>query len=153
MSLRNDIMRLSVLGLISDIRIELQAPVLILPPWICETVLLSYFERLHLKLQLAVVVVVVVVVVIFFCPAPWGPREGSNGQMVKYHLISITKSISKMFIRNFLCVLTNERNKTYQTGFLFCCLGHALWGRTWGCLGFKNQILSRRLSVISPPKS
>ena len=26
-------------------------------------------------------------------------------------------------------------------------------GGTWGCLGFKNQILSRRLSVmISPPK-
>ena len=24
---------------------------------------------------------------------------------------------------------------------------------TWGCLGFKNQILSRRLSVISPPES
>ena len=36
MSLRNDIMRISVLRLITDIRIELQAPVLILPPWICQ---------------------------------------------------------------------------------------------------------------------
>ena len=24
-----------------------------------------------------------------------------------------------------MCVLTNERHKTYQTGFLFCRLGHA----------------------------
>ena len=24
-----------------------------------------------------------------------------------------------------MCVLTNERYKTYQTGFLFCRLGHA----------------------------
>ena len=34
-------------------------------------------------------------------------------------------SISKIFILNFVCVLTNERYKTYQTGFLFCHLGHA----------------------------
>ena len=58
-----------------------------------------------------------------FGPAPWGPGEGSKGQ---YHLISITKSISKIFIPNFVCVLTNERYKIYQTGFLFCHLGHAL---------------------------
>ena len=37
-----------------------------------------------------------------------------------------TKSISKIFILNFVCVLTNERYKTYQTGFSFCRLGHAL---------------------------
>ena len=42
------------------------------------------------------------------------PGKGSTGH------------ISKIFIPNFVCVLTNERNKTYQTGFLFCCLGHAL---------------------------
>ena len=35
-------------------------------------------------------------------------------------------SISKIFMQNFACVLTNERYKTYQTGFLFCHLGHAL---------------------------
>ena len=28
-------------------------------------------------------------------------------------------SISKIFILNFVCVLTNERYKTHQTGFLF----------------------------------
>ena len=49
-----------------------------------------------------------------------------RGQKVKYHLISITKSISKIFIPNFVCVLTNERYKTNRMGFLFCRLGHAL---------------------------
>ena len=45
---------------------------------------------------------------------PWAL---GRGQKVKYHLISITKSISKIFIPNFVFVLTNERYKTYQTGF------------------------------------
>ena len=53
------------------------------------------------------------------------PGAIGRGQKVKYHLIIITKSISKIFIPNFVCVLTNERYKTYQTGFLFCRLGHA----------------------------
>ena len=34
-------------------------------------------------------------------------------------------SISKIFIPNFVCVLSNERYKTYQMGFLFCRCGHA----------------------------
>ena len=37
-------------------------------------------------------------------------------------------SISKIFIPNFVCVLTNDRYKLYQTGFLFCRLGHAPGG-------------------------
>ena len=49
-------------------------------------------------------------------------------------------SISKIFILNFVCVPTNERYKTYQTGFLFCPLGNApgvrLWG-AWGAQGVK----------------
>ena len=87
---------------------------------------------------------------IFFGPAPWAL---GRGQKAKYHLISITKSISKIFIPNFVCVLTNERYKTYQTGFSLCSLGHApgvgLWGaggaqvvkksnfQTWSC-GISN---------------
>ena len=51
------------------------------------------------------------------------PGALGRGQKVKYHLISITKSISKIFIPNFVCVLA--KYKTYQTGFLFCRLGHA----------------------------
>ena len=57
----------------------------------------------------------------FFLAPP--PGVLGRGQKVKY-LISITKSISKIFIPNFVCVLTNERYKTYQRGFAFCCLGH-----------------------------
>ena len=59
---------------------------------------------------------------LFLAPPPGALRRG---QKVKYHFISITKSISKIFIPNFVCVLTNERYKTYQTGFSFCRLGHA----------------------------
>ena len=59
----------------------------------------------------------------FFLAPP--PGALGRGQKVKYHLISITKSISKIFIPNFVCVLTNERYKTYQTEFSFCPLGHA----------------------------
>ena len=40
-----------------------------------------------------------------------------------------------------MCVLTTERYKTYQTGFIFCRLGHApgvgLWG-TGGTQGAKH---------------
>ena len=41
-------------------------------------------------------------------------------------------SISKIFIPNFVCVLTNERYKTYQTGFLFCRL---VMPQGWGTGG------------------
>ena len=47
-------------------------------------------------------------------------------------------SISKIFIPNFVCVLTNERYKTYQTGFLFCRLGHAPGVGLWGTQGVKQ---------------
>ena len=87
----------------------------------------------------------------FFLAPPLGAL--GRGQKVKNHLISITKSISKIFIPNFMCVLTNERYKTYQTGFQICPLGHApgvgLWGaggaqgvkifcQTWSC-GISNR--------------
>ena len=44
-------------------------------------------------------------------------------------------SILKIFIPNFVCVLTNERYKAYQTGFLFCRLGHAPGVGLWGTGG------------------
>ena len=71
---------------------------------------------------------------IFFGPAPWGPGALGRGQKVKYHLISITRSISKISIPNFVCVLTNERYKTYETGFILL-LGSCPRGRTWGAEG------------------
>ena len=75
----------------------------------------------------------------FFLAQP--PGALGRGQKVKYHLISITKSISKIFILNFVCVLTNERNKTYKMGFSFCPLGHAPGVGLWdagGAQGVKH---------------
>ena len=86
----------------------------------------------------------------FFLAPP--PGALGKGQKVKYHLILITKSISKIFMQNFVCLLTNERYKTYQTRFSFCPLGHVpgvgLWGaggaqgvncfQTWSCGISKN---------------
>ena len=69
----------------------------------------------------------------------FGPAPGSlgRGQKVKYHSISITKSISKIFTPNFVCVLTNERYKTYQTVFFILSPGSCLGGGTWRHLGAK----------------
>ena len=71
----------------------------------------------------------------FLGPVTWGLGEGPKGQI---YLISITKSISKIFILNFACLLTNERYKTYKTGFSYGPLGHAC-PRVWdlGVLGSK----------------
>ena len=72
------------------------------------------------------------------------------GEGLRVNLISITKSISKICIPNFVCVLTNERYKTYQTGFSFChALGVGFRGaggaqgvkkknQTWSC-GISNR--------------
>ena len=60
------------------------------------------------------------------------PGALGRGQKVKYHLNSITKSISKLFIPNFVCVLTYERYKTYQTFFFILSLGSIPRGETWG---------------------
>ena len=88
----------------------------------------------------------------------WGGGGGGGGggsplgmgQKVKYHLTS--KSISKIFIPNFVCFLINERCKTYQTGFSFFCLGHAsgigLWG-AGGDQGVKKKIFQTWLCGIS----
>ena len=58
-----------------------------------------------------------------FGPAPWGPGKGSKGQISFNFYYKV--NFKNFFIPNFVCVLTNERYKTYQTGFSFCCLGYA----------------------------
>ena len=58
-----------------------------------------------------------------FWPAPLGPGEGSKGQI----LFNFNYKVNfKDFQPNFVCVLTNERYKTYQTELSFCRLGHAV---------------------------
>ena len=66
------------------------------------------------------------------------PGALGRGQTVKYQKISITKSISKIFQPNFVCLLTNKRYKTYQKGFSFGRLGHTPGvghGVPWGVGG------------------
>ena len=46
---------------------------------------------------------------IFFVPTPWGPGEGPKGQILNFN--------QKILKPNFVCLLTNERYKTYQTDF------------------------------------
>ena len=41
----------------------------------------------------------------------------------------------KDFFSNFVCVLTNDIYKTYQTGFSLCSLGHAPGVGLWGAGG------------------
>ena len=67
----------------------------------------------------------------------WSPPPGAlrRDQKVKHHKISITKSISKIFKQNFVCLLTNERYKTYQTGFSFRRLDHAPGVALGGTMG------------------
>ena len=55
--------------------------------------------------------------------------------MVKYHLISITKSNSKIFIPNFVCVLTNERYKNLSDRISILRLGYAPGVGLWGAGG------------------
>ena len=78
------------------------------------------------------------------------PAPGALGrdQKVKYHLIWITKSISKICKPNFVYLLTNERYITYHTGFLFGRLRHAQGWDLW-VVGGSKKILqnSTRFSV------
>ena len=66
-------------------------------------------------------------------PGPCGGAKRSN--IIKHHKISITKSVSKIFKPNLVCFLTNERYKTYQTGFhLAAWVMRKAWdlGVPWG---------------------
>ena len=53
----------------------------------------------------------------FFGPTPWGPGEGPKDQ-ISLNII-YTKSFSKIFHSNFVCLLTHVRYKRYETGFSF----------------------------------
>ena len=62
----------------------------------------------------------------------FAPGEGSKGQ-ISFNFNN--NVISKIFVPNFVCVLTNERYKTYQTRSLFCCPGNAPGVGLWGAGG------------------
>ena len=66
----------------------------------------------------------------FFWPATWGPGEGSKGQ-ISFNF-NYKVNFKDFYTKLCVCVLTNERYKTYQTGFSFCPLGHAPGVGLWG---------------------
>ena len=56
-------------------------------------------------------------------PHPLGPcGRAKRSNIIKSQS---QKAISKIFKPHFVCLLTNDRYKTYQTGFSFHRLGHA----------------------------
>ena len=80
----------------------------------------------------------------FFGSLPPGALK--RGQKVKYKKISTTKSISKIFKPNFVCLLTNERYKTYQKGFPFGRTGHTPGVGLGGTVG--GWVVKKKISEI-----
>ena len=73
-----------------------------------------------------------------FWPRPLGPWEGSKGKIsLNFHYKVNFKDF--FFIPNVVCVLTNERYKTCQTGFSFEQLGHTPGFLIWGAGASKGS--------------
>ena len=66
-----------------------------------------------------------------FWPSPWGPGRVQRSTNI------FEKSISMIFISNFLCVLTNKRY-----GIFIMSPRSYRRGGTWGCLGVKILFFS-----------
>ena len=65
----------------------------------------------------------------FFGRAPWGPREGSKGQIS----FNFNYKVNFKDFYSKLCVCSHKRKiQNISDGFLFCCLGHALGVGLWG---------------------
>ena len=73
------------------------------------------------------------------------PRALRRGQEVTYHLISITKSILKIFYTK-LCVCSHKlKIKNISDEIFILSPGLSPRIETWGCLGVLNIILSIRM--------
>ena len=58
---------------------------------------------------------------------PYGQTGNLGGEVKRSNIMEFhSRSISKIFIPNIACGLTNKRHHTYRSEFLFCDLGHAL---------------------------
>ena len=67
---------------------------------------------------------------------PLGPLGGAKrSNIIEFQLLNQFQ----IFLPNFVCLLTNERYKTCQTGFSFSHLGHAPWVRLLGYMGVGGQ--------------
>ena len=70
------------------------------------------------------------------------PTPGALGvQKVKYYKNSITKSISNIFKPNFVCLLTNERYKTFKMISSFGPQGLGLGGGGGQTFNFLNMVM------------
>ena len=67
----------------------------------------------------------------------WGHPPGAPGRIQRSTII-FEKSISNIFIPNFMCVL-----KKKEMGFSLCRLSRTPGGGTWGCLGSKFLFVSK----------
>ena len=72
-----------------------------------------------------------------FGSAPWVPVEGPKGQMS----LNFNYKVLSNILKQALCFLTNERYKTYPTGFSFRRLGHALGVGLGGTRWFGHHII------------
>ena len=89
----------------------------------------------------------------FFGPAPWGPGEGSKGQIIISYNFNYKVNFKDFYTK--LCVfLTNERYKTYQMSYLFCSLGHApgVGLGALGCPGCQQFFFQTWSCGISNPR-
>ena len=68
----------------------------------------------------------------FFGPSPW-TGEGSRGQISLNFNYKV--NFKGFYTKLCVCVLTNERYKIYQTGFIIYHLGHAPGMRRWCARG------------------
>ena len=74
-----------------------------------------------------------------FQPHPLGPCGRIKRSYIIKFQNSITKSISNIFKPDFVCLLTNQRYKTYQMRFSFGRLGHAPGVGLWGSGGLEGS--------------
>ena len=68
----------------------------------------------------------------FFGAAPWGPGEGSKGQ-ISFNF-NYKVNFKDFYTKLCVCLLTNERYKTYQTGFHYVAWVMTQWS-DFGALG------------------
>ena len=84
-----------------------------------------------------------------FFPAPWGPGEGSKGQISFdfNYKVNFNDFLTKLCV----CVLINERYKTYQTEFFILLPGSCPRGGLGVLRGQKSNsvLLSVRYAIAS----
>ena len=81
----------------------------------------------------------------FGSPPPGDLERGQNVIKISFNPNYKVNFKDFFFNPNCVCLLTNERYKTYKMGFSYGFLGHAPGVGTWGCWGsifyFLNMVM------------